>query len=162
MKNIRFATLPVAALLVAALAVAGCTDQYGPKQTGGTLLGAGLGGLAGAQFGGGKGALAMTALGALGGAFLGSEVGKSLDRADRSYLANTTQTTLERAPVGQGSTWRNPDSGNYGTITPTRTYQAADSRPCREYQQTITVGGRSEEAIGRACRNSDGTWQIVQ
>jgi len=156
MKSLRFATA-----LVAALAVAGCANDYGPKQTGGTLLGAGLGGLAGSQLGGGKGALAMTALGVLGGAYLGSEVGKSLDRADRTYLANTTQTSLERVPSGQSSTWRNPDSGNYGTITPTRTYQA-ENRPCREYTQTIVVGGRSEEAIGRACRNPDGTWQIVQ
>jgi surface antigen len=154
-------TSRIAILLVVALAAAGCTDQYGPKQTGGTLIGAGLGGLAGAQFGGGKGALAMTALGALGGAFLGSEVGKSLDRADRTYMAQTTQTTLETAPSGHATTWRNPDSGNYGTITPTRTYQVED-RYCREYQQTVTVGGRSEQAFGRACRNPDGTWQIVQ
>ncbi len=153
-------TTRIAALLAATLAVSSCADT-GPKQTGGTLIGAGLGGLAGSQLGGGKGALAMTALGVLGGAFLGSEVGKSLDRADRTYMANNAQSTLERAPVGQTSSWRNPDSGNSGTITPTRTYQA-ENRPCREYQETIMVGGREETAIGRACRNADGTWQIVQ
>ena len=44
--------LPLAALL---LVGAGCTERDGPKETGGTLAGAALGGLLGAQFGSGSG-----------------------------------------------------------------------------------------------------------
>lgn len=160
MKRTRFAPVSIAAALAGALTLAGCADN-GPKQTGGTLVGAGLGALAGSQIGGGKGQLAAVALGALGGAFLGSEVGKSLDRADRTYMAQNSQSTLERTPTGQSTSWRNPDSGHSGTFTPTRTYQE-QGRDCREYEQTIYVGGRNETAVGRACRNPDGTWQIVQ
>lgn len=158
MTTSRFASVTAAAF-AAALALGGCADT-GPKQTGGTLIGAGLGALAGSQIGGGSGQLAAVAIGALGGAFLGSEVGKSLDRADRNYMANNSQTALERTPSGQTTSWRNPDSGNSGTFTPTRTYQE-QGRDCRDYEQTIIVGGKSETARGRACRNADGTWQVM-
>ena len=71
-------------VLLCALLV-GCAGAPGPKQTGGTLLGAAGGGLAGAQIGSGTGRLAATAAGALLGALIGSEAGVSLDRADQLY-----------------------------------------------------------------------------
>ena len=42
---------------------------------------------------------------------------------------------------GQGK--RNPDTGHYGTVTPLRTFQDAGGQYCREFQQTITVGGQT-------------------
>jgi surface antigen len=156
MKMLRY----IVPLLVA-VALVGC-EGYGPKQTGGTLIGGAAGGLIGSQFGGGSGALAATAIGALVGALAGSEVGKSLDRADRQYAAQTTQTALEKAPSGTVSTWSNPDSGHSGTVTPVRTYQASSGQYCREYQQTVVVGGKSQSAYGTACRQPDGSWKIVQ
>ena len=145
---------------VLALALAGC-QSTGPKQTGGTLLGAAAGGLLGSQFGSGAGKLAATGLGIAAGAWLGSEIGASLDRADRLYANRTAQQSLEKSPTGVTSTWRNPDSGHSGTVTPTRTYKSPDGRYCREFQQTVTVGGKTEEAYGTACRQPDGSWQIV-
>lgn len=147
-------------LAVASLAVAGCEGQ-GPKQLGGTLIGAAAGGVLGAQAGKGRGKLVTTAIGTLAGAWLGSEVGKSLDRADRLAMSQTTQKALEKAETGQVSSWKNPDSGNSGTITPRKTYQRASGQYCREYQQTITVGGKTEQAYGTACRQPDGTWKIA-
>jgi surface antigen len=155
--------LAAATMLCAALSLGACADiQNNPKTAAGTLVGAGGGALVGSQFGSGKGQLITTALGALAGAWAGSEVGKSLDRADRLSMQNTTQQTLERAPTRQTSQWRNPDSGNYGTVTPVRTFQSTQGQYCREYQQTITVGGRTEEGYGTACRQPDGTWKVVQ
>jgi surface antigen len=150
-------------MLGSALSLGACADiQNNPKTAAGTLVGAGGGALLGSQFGSGKGALAMTAIGALAGAWAGSEVGKSLDRADKLEMERTTQTSLERLPTRQRSEWRNPDTGNYGSVTPVRTYQSAAGQSCREYQQTITVGGRTEEGYGTACRQPDGSWKIVQ
>ena len=144
------------------LSLAACADSgLGPKQTVGGLLGAGTGALIGSQFGSGSGALAATAIGALGGAYLGSEMGRSLDRADQMYMARTTQDTLETAPVGRSSSWQNPDSGNSGTITPTRTFVSQTGQNCREFQQSIMVGGKMENGYGTACRQSDGSWKIV-
>ncbi len=149
--------------VVVALSLTACQSmQDNPKQTGGTLIGAGLGALAGSQLGSGKGQLAAVAIGALGGAWLGSEAGKSLDKADRLYAERTAQSALETGRSGQTTTWRNPDSGHTGTVTPVRTYQTASNQACREYETTVTIDGREERAMGRACRQADGTWKIVQ
>ncbi len=151
----------IAIPVVLALSLAAC-QSAGPKQTGGTLIGAAAGGLIGSQFGGGGGKIAATLLGVAAGAWLGSEMGKSMDNADRAYANRTAQQSLESAPAGQSSTWQNPDSGHYGTVTPTKTYQTGAGQYCREYQQTVTIGGKTEEAYGTACRQPDGSWQIVR
>ena len=148
------------ALIVAALGA--CANFEGrPKQTLGALLGGGLGALAGSQFGSGSGQLAAVAIGTLGGAFLGSEVGKSLDRADQSFMRQTSARAFEQNPTGVASAWRNPDTGHSGTVVPTRTYRTADGGPCREFQQTVTIAGRTETAYGTSCRQADGSWRIV-
>lgn len=138
-----------------------CIQGKGDKEIGGTLLGAAAGGLIGSQIGSGTGQLVAVGAGVLLGGLLGSEIGRSLDKADQAYAAQTYQTTLEQAPVGQTNTWVNPDSGNQGSYTPVKTYQADDGRYCREFQQTVTVGGQTESAYGTACRQPDGSWQIV-
>jgi surface antigen len=149
----------LAALLLAPALLAGCAD-YGVKESGGALLGAGVGALAGSQIGSGTGRLAATGAGALLGGLVGQSAGRSLDRADRVYYGRTATDTLERVPSGHRSQWRNPDTGNWGTITPMRTYETASGH-CREYHQTIVVGGRAEEAYGTACRQPDGSWRVV-
>lgn len=139
-----------------------CAEQGGPltKQSVGTVMGAAGGAALGSTMGKGKGNVAMIALGTLAGAAVGSSVGASLDKIDQQYQTNTSQNALETYKTGQTAAWRNPDSGNSGTITPTRTYQEA-SGYCREYTQTISVGGKTEKAYGKACRQSDGSWHIV-
>lgn len=149
--------------LAAAVVLAGCQNmQDSPKQTVGTVLGAGTGALLGSKIGGGKGQLAGVAIGALAGAYIGSEIGKSLDNADKAMAQRTAQTSLETSRAGQTSSWRNPDSGHSGTYTPVSTYRSASGQDCREYETTVTIDGRTERATGRACRQNDGTWQIVQ
>lgn len=150
----------VSAMLVAALA--GCASgDYGQKQMGGALIGGGLGGLLGSQIGGGTGQLAATAAGAVFGMLAGSEVGSSLDRADRLYAARSHHAALETAPAGTITRWSNPDTGHFGSVTPTRTWRAPGGRYCREYQQSVTVGGQHQRAYGTACRQPDGSWEVV-
>ncbi len=143
------------------LALGACADGAGQKEVAGTLIGAGIGGLAGSQVGKGTGQLVAVGAGAVLGALMGGEVGRSLDKADRLYAARNAQETLESAPIGTTNTWVNPDTGHSGTHTPTQTWQTDDGRYCREFQQTVTIGGQTEEAHGRACREEDGTWKIV-
>jgi surface antigen len=154
----RIATVFLAGVM--AVSLAAC-ENAGQKQVGGTVVGGALGGLLGAQVGSGTGQLAATAAGALLGALAGSEVGKSLDRADRMYAARTTQSALETNKSGTASSWTNPDSGHSGAVTPVRTYQTAQGEYCREFQQTVTIDGKSESAYGTACRQPDGSWKIV-
>jgi surface antigen len=152
----------LSAAAIFALTLNGCqTAQNAPKQTVGTLMGAGVGALLGAQMGGGKGKLAAVVIGTLGGAYLGSEIGKSLDAADRMYMEQNAQSTLEHSKTDERSSWKNPDSGNSGTFKPTRTYASSSGQSCREYETTIYVDGREETAKGTACRQPDGSWKIT-
>ncbi len=153
--------LKTAAALSLAAALAACSATSGPKETGGTLIGAGLGALAGSQFGHGKGRLAAVGLGTLLGALAGQSLGASLDRADRRRAAEAAQYSLEATPSGTTTAWHNPDSDNSGTITPGDGYRAPDGAYCREFQQTVTIGGRREDAYGTACRQPDGSWRII-
>jgi len=43
-------------------------------------------------------------------------------------------------------------------VVPTRTYGSSDI-PCREFQQTVTVEGRTIIAYDAACRGADGKWK---
>jgi surface antigen len=152
-----------------ALLLAGCANSgNGPgefgvnKTTGGGLLGAVGGAVAGSQFGKGKGQLAATAAGTLIGALVGSEVGRSLDKADQQY-AHQAQTQAQAAPIGQTIVWSNPESGHTGSVTPVREGRVASTGEyCREYQQTVQVGGKTQNAYGTACRQPDGSWRVVQ
>ncbi len=154
---------PIAKTLVILLttaSLAACSGAQGPKETGGTLVGAAVGGLVGSTVGGGSGQLAAVAVGTLMGAFLGREVGQSLDRADQLYAGWAASRGLEHKSSGATTQWSNPDSGHSGTFTPLRTYREPSGQYCREYRQTVTVGGQTERAYGTACRQPDGSWKI--
>lgn len=140
----------------------GCATPMGPKETGGTVIGGVGGAIIGSQVGGGTGRLVGVAIGTLAGALIGQEVGRTLDKADRLAMENTAQQALEYNQAQHSSAWRNPDSGHSGTITPTRTYKESAGRYCREYAQTILIGGEQHKAYGTACRRPDGTWEIVK
>ncbi|MCR9176426.1 MAG: RT0821/Lpp0805 family surface protein [Alphaproteobacteria bacterium] len=150
----------IAVIAVVATGLAACESSGGQKQTGGAILGGIGGAVVGSQFGGGTGKLAAVAAGTLIGALIGSEIGSSLDKADKLAMAQSTQDALETRPTGSSATWQNPDSGNYGTVTPERTYNKPNGTPCREFTQTVYIGGKAEQAYGTACRQQDGSWKI--
>jgi surface antigen len=102
-----------------------------------------------------------TGAGAVLGALIGSEIGKSLDNADRAAMTNAN-SQANNAKLGETIAWNNPNSGNSGTVTPIRDGTTKSGAYCREYQQTITVGGKTEKAYGTACRSEDGQWRIVE
>lgn len=96
------------------------------------------------------------------GGLIGGAIGDRMDAADRREASLATHSALETAPSGTSTGWHNPDSGNSGTITPTRTYQAQNGEYCREYEHTVTISGESKQAYGTACRQADGSWQVLQ
>jgi surface antigen len=125
-----------------------------------------IGGLGAATAGGLLGAaFHLGPAGIIGGALLGGlaggAIGNRMDAADKQQQAQAAQRAFETTPSGQSVAWRNPDTGNSGTLTPMRTYQASSGQYCREYQQTITVGGEKQQAYGTTCRQPDGSWKIV-
>ncbi|MDO9251472.1 glycine zipper 2TM domain-containing protein [Hydrogenophaga sp.] len=155
----RFPTrFPAHMVLVGALAVAlaGCAAPGGPNETGGMVVGGVLGGALGSQVGGGSGRTAATIVGALIGANIGANVGRSMDSTDRMRTAQVFET----APTGQATRWVNPDTRNQYSVTPTRTYERGGA-PCREYTMQVMVGGRPDTVYGTACRQPDGSWQVM-
>ncbi len=165
----------IVAVTLSAL-LAACTEQGGMysgsqnggvdpifnKRNAGAVAGAVGGAMLGRTIGKGTGKTVAIAAGTLLGAGLGASIGESLDKADLSMHEQTSQRALESAPPGQALPWSNPETGHSGTITPNNYYKTASGQYCREYTQTINVGGRSEEGVGTACRQPDGSWKIIQ
>ncbi len=156
------ATRRTTALLLLVLVLDGCAQMGqsigdNPKTALGGMLGAAGGGLIAAAAGGGAAGIIG---GVLIGGLLGGAIGNRLDQKDKELAMRNAQMTFEKAHTGQTSSWQNPDSGNSGTITPTKTYQAASGQYCREYQQEIVIGGEKHQSYGTACRQPDGSWKI--
>jgi len=142
-------------LLIAVLTVPMVACQT--KQQGGAVVGGVLGGVLGNQVGGGTGQTAAIIAGTILGAYLGSEMGRYMDENDE----RKAQTALEYNRDNQRSAWHNPNSGAEVSATPTRTFKASNGENCREYQTTVTVSGKKENAYGTACRQPNGSWKIV-
>lgn len=105
--------------------------------------------------------LAMT-LATMGGA--GAVFGQSLatlDEPEQMAMSDTFQYALENNPSNEVSNWVNPDTGHSGAVVPVKTYTNELGQPCREFVTTIVIGGQEEQGYGTACRQPDGSWQIV-
>jgi surface antigen len=164
-KPLLFSTSIVTVILMV-LMVIGCAG--GPQGNGGQqdqkaiiggLGGAAAGGLIAAAFHGGA---AGVIGGILAGGLIGGAIGNRMDAADRREAQQTTQRALEKTPSGTAVAWHNPDSGHSGTVTPVRTFQKSGGQYCREYQQSVSIGGEEHQAYGTACRQPDGSWKIVK
>ena len=138
-----------------ALTLFGCTTAPS-KQDQGMLIGAIAGGILGHQVGGGSGQVLATMVGTVAGAAIGGSIGRTMDDYDRM----NTAAALENVRTGVPSSWVNPDTGYEYVVTPTNTYDSGTG-PCREYTMDATIGGRTEQIYGTACRQTDGSWQIV-
>jgi surface antigen len=149
-------------LLVVALglSLAACAGNpyAGPKENTGTAVGAVTGALIGSQIGGSTGSrVAAGIAGAALGGLLGNRIGAALDDDDKQRAYAAQMEALDRGEAGAPTSWRNPDSGRYGTIVPGPPYQQAGAT-CRQFTHTIYIDSRPQTARGVACRNPDGTW----
>lgn len=127
------------------------------KQDVGAVTGGVLGGALGSTVGKGSGRIAAVVGGTLIGAIIGGSIGKTMDDVDRMKMTQA----LETAPTNAPYAWKNPDTGNSYTVTPTATVVSANGQPCREYTTTAVIGTRHEQIYGRACRDAQGNWAIV-
>lgn len=135
-------------------------ENQGPKQAVGTVTGMVLGGKVANDFAeGSRNEGLWTIAGVALGAFLGNEVGASMDRQDALLAERAAMQALESNKTKQASAWKNPDTGNFGSVYPTNTF-SKNGQPCREFTQEITIAGKVEKAFGKACRNSDGSWDL--
>lgn len=138
----------------------GCTP--GNNVPGSTAAGALAGGLIGNELFHGKNAFAGVLAGALVGGIVGDQIGQYMDRQDKINM----QSAIIHTPVDQQATWTSDKAGPGGqpvtyTVRPVRNYTSRKTREyCREYQTTVTIGGKVQKAYGKACRQPDGSWKI--
>lgn len=133
--------------------VAGCETTS--KQDAGTVIGAIFGGVIGHKASGGG--AAGTAIGAVLGGTVGHLIGRYMDDNDRREMA---QALDENAP-GVSRSWRNPDTGNEYTMTPTSSVYRTEAGHCRDFEQEMIVDGERRIVNATACkRPDDESWRV--
>lgn len=121
----------------------------------GSALGALAGGVTGYQIGSGQGKTAAVIGGTIIGALIGGHIGRSMDQVDQNCIGQI----LEHAPPNQPVTWQ--DGGGQYQVTPSPAFQNQQGRYCREYQTNAMIGGQAQQTYGTACRQPDGSWQMM-
>ena len=62
------------------------------------------------------------------------------------------------APLNESVTWH--DGRATGSVTAVREGRTPDGRTCREFEQTVSVADRTEQARGAACLQPNGSWRM--
>lgn len=174
-------------LLLTSITLTLLTGLFAPVYAGnlGALVGAVGGAAVGSTIGKGSGNVAAIAVGTLLGAGLGSIVedtpaptgyvqtvsyapsyGYRHDHANYHHHYNRYH---DRHPYYHNyyyypyssytSYWVNPAPVVTETVAPV-VVSPAPTTQCREFTQTITVGGRIQQSYGTACLQPDGSWQM--
>ena len=78
---------------------------------------------------------------------------------EQQRLHEAAQVRATTANVGETIIWEEGNAS--GAVTTTRIGTSSTGRPCREFQQSVTIGGKTEQAYGTACMNPDGSWEVV-
>ncbi len=123
----------------------------------GAVIGGVGGGVIGSQIGKGSGRTVAIVGGTILGAIVGGGIGDTMDNLDQNCVGQA----LEHAPDGQSIKWNSAAENAKYQVTPTRSYQQADGRYCREYRTNATIAGRTQEVYGTSCRQPDGSWKLV-
>ena len=155
----RFPKALVILFAVFSLSASACQQGLN-KELVGTLAGAAVGGYLGSTIGDGQGQMAAIAAGTLAGSMIGGRIGQALDEKDRMKMEQAVQQA-QVAPVGQPVSWSNPDSGNAGAVTAVRDGWSDSGAYCREFEQIVRIGQRTEKGYGTACRGEDGGWRVL-
>jgi surface antigen len=82
-----------------------------------------------------------------------------LDKGDYLMIQQIVQHAFEYAPDGRISMWKNPNSGNEGTLLITSTL-FEDQLPLRKYIITIQSSKGTQTLKGVGKRYPNGTWVL--
>lgn len=83
-----------------------------------------------------------------------------------SFSSSSSTGSAGGSPPSPGKSsiiWDQSPAKSASQVQSTSPTLAASSMagPCREFQQQVIIEGRPQRAHGRACRQSDGSWRIV-
>ncbi len=159
-KAIVKSTLRTAVVVLMSGSLLGCANNEDASRSVGSVIGAVVGGILGAKLGKGAGRAASVALGVGLGGLMGDELARQMTMRDREMASENLQNTLEDGEPGQPAPWSNPDSGNSGQAVAAGGFTQASS-DCRNFETTVFTDEGEHVATGTACRNDDGSWQVV-
>ena len=71
----------------------------------------------------------------------------------------SAQVRATTAPIGETISWNEGNASGY--VTPTREGTSSSGRYCREFQHEVSIGGKKEQSYGTACRQPDGSWEMI-
>ncbi len=135
-----------------------CRNQPDPAAT---IVGAVLGGLLGNAAGGRRDSGGATVAGVIAGGAIGAMLSSNLSCEDRSYAYRTYSDGFNAGRSNATYQWKNPSADHRGELRVGTYYDDPDGFRCANYTQKIYVNGRPQEAQGRACRQPDGSWAML-
>lgn len=97
---------------------------------------------------------------ALGGGLIGGKIGSDLSSRDRRKALEAEYKALEYGQSGQVIAWKSDRGEDRGEVIAAQPYRVG-SQDCRQYVHTLYTGQASQTARGTACRNSDGSWSLL-
>jgi surface antigen len=143
------------AIAFTSLSLTACENMT--NQDVGTVTGGVIGGILGSTIGGGSGQLVAIGAGTLAGALIGGQVGRNMDVQDRAIM----NRAFENNAVGQPAYWQNQRTGAAYDVVPTQNVMYDGNPYCREYHSNAMIAGKSQQVYGTACRQPDGSWQVM-
>ncbi len=85
----------------------------------------------------------------------------NMDSTDTALMAKAIQRSLTENKDNEPEKWENQDSGNKGTLTPLKTYDAYNSR-CRKLKIHSEAGGETAVSEFDFCLTESGEWKILK
>jgi surface antigen len=132
--------------------------RNGPDPAG-VLAGGIIGGLLGNAAS--HGSAGGTFAGVIFGGALGASLTSNMDCEDRSYAYRSYYDGFNSGRYGHRYEWRNPRNDHRGEFRIRSYYDDPYGFRCANFTQVTYIGGRSYRATGRACRQPDGAWAVV-
>lgn len=85
--------------------------------------------------------------------------GVALSPFDQASALQAEQYALAAAPAGEAVDWQGRKAR--GSVTAASPYQVGDQN-CRQYTQRIYADGSEYVGRGAACRETDGSWTLLE
>ena len=135
-----------------------CRNSADPA---GVIIGALIGGLLGNAAGDGDNRSGATVAGVIIGGAVGAAMTRDMDCNDRSYAYRSYYNGFNSGRPGSRYSWRNPANNHRGDMVVDGYYNDRSGFRCANFTQRIYIQGRPQIARGRACRQPDGAWAVV-
>jgi surface antigen len=94
-----------------------------------------------------------------GGGLVGGPFGNGLTLENRQLGLNAEYKALEYGSGGELVAWTGKD-GTSGSVVAAQPYRVG-SQDCRQYKHELTALGKTSSSRATACRNSDGSWTLL-